>query len=112
MENTLFSISGELLYGFFEYYNEKFDFTSDVGSIRTGQTLDARTCQTYAKENKVSPGQWNTYILMEEPFDRSNAGRAVVRRDKFDIILKAFTEAYKYLKKGECWKRLLGCSKA
>ena len=83
-----------------------------MGSVRTGQTLDAKTCQTYAKEKKLSPGQWNTYILMEEPFDRSNAGRAVVRRDKFDIILKAFSEAYKYLKKGDGWKRLIGGSKA
>ena len=109
---TFLFFQGELLYEFFGYYNDRFDFANDVGSIRTGQTLDMKTCQAYAKANKVSPGQWNTYILMEEPFDRSNAGRAVVRREKFDIILKAFAEAYKYLKKGEGWKRLIGSSKA
>ena len=30
---------------------------------------------------------------MEEPFDRTNAGRAVVKRPQFDMILKAFRQA-------------------
>ena len=48
---------------------------------------------------------------MEEPFDRSNAGRAIVRRDKFDVILKELNEAHKNLKKGGSWKCLIGSSK-
>ena len=48
---------------------------------------------------------------MEEPFDRSNAGRAVVKRDKFDSILKAFAEAHKSLKKGESLKSIVGKTK-
>ena len=103
---------GELLYGFFEYYTNQFDFTNDVGSIRTGKKLNSADCQAYAKENKNSPGQWNAYILVEEPFDRSNAGRAVCRREKFDAILKAFAEAHKSLKKGENLKHLVGKTNA
>ena len=30
---------GDLLYGFFRYYNEDFDFTADCGSIRCGGRL-------------------------------------------------------------------------
>ena len=48
---------------------------------------------------------------MEEPFDRSNAGRAVVRRDKFDVILKELNEAHKSLKRGVNWKYLIRSSK-
>merc|ERR1712223_378888 len=103
---------GELLLEFFGYYNNEFDFAKDVGSIRTGKRLDVQTCQEYAKKNKTSPGQWTAYILMEEPFDRSNAGRAVVRRDKFDVILKEFNEAHKSLKKGINWKSLISSSKS
>ena len=64
--------------------------------------------QRYAKENKLSPGQWSAYILLEEPFDRTNAGRALCKRDKFDLILKAFSEAQNTLKNGGNLKTLLG----
>ena len=104
--NLPFSV-GELLLEFFGYYNNQFDFAKDVGSIRTGKRLDVQTCQEYAKKNKTSPGQWTAYILMEEPFDRSNAGRAVVKREKFDAILKSFFIAYKSLKKGDGLKTLI-----
>ena len=99
---------GELLYGFFEYYTKGFDFSNDVGSIRTGKKLNSTECHTRAKESKNSPGQWNAYILMEEPFDQSNAGRAICKRDKFDVILKAFEEAHNSLKKGEPLKSIVG----
>ena len=106
------NFTGELLFQFFEYYDSKFDFSNDVGSLRVGKILNVEVCHSYAKENKTSPGQWSAYILMEEPFDRSNAGRAVVRRDKFDLILKEFNEAHKSLKKGINWKSLISSSKS
>ena len=109
--NLPFSL-GELLLEFFGYYNNEFDFAKDVGSIRTGKRLDVQTCQEYAKKNKTSPGQWTAYILMEEPFDRSNAGRAVVKREKFDAILKTFFIAYKSLKKGDSLKNLIKTHKS
>ena len=105
---NIFSFVGELLYGFFEYYNKTFDFAKDVGSIRTGECLDSEACRAYAKETKNSPGQWSAYILIEEPFDRTNAGRAIVKRDKFDKILNAFADAHSSLKSGENLKKLLG----
>ena len=109
--NVPFSV-GELLLEFFGYYNNEFDFAKDVGSIRTGKRLDVQTCQEYAKKNKTSPGQWTAYILMEEPFDRSNAGRAVVKREKFDAILKTFFIAYKSMKKGDGLKTLIKTHKS
>jgi len=91
---------GELFFAFFEYYTKKFDFAVDVGSIRAGKTLTSSQCLEYAKKNKIGPGQWSAYILMEEPFDRSNAGRAICRRDKFDLILKAFDKGHEAVKNG------------
>ena len=38
---------GALLYGFFRYYNEYFDFASDCGSIRCGQRLYIGDCFRY-----------------------------------------------------------------
>ena len=99
------------MFEFFEYYDDRFDFSHDVGSIRVGKVIDSEVCHSFAKDNKASPGQWSAYILMEEPFDRSNAGRAVVRRDKFDAILKEFNEAHKNLRKGVNWKCFIRNSK-
>jgi len=90
-ENT--NSLGELFGEFFHYYNTKFDFARDVGSVRTGKRLDNRYCQDYARANDLSPKQWEAYICMEEPFDRTNAGRAVVKRPQFDIILEALKKA-------------------
>ena len=84
---------GEVIAGFFNYYANKFDFAKDVGSIRTGKTLDNRYCQDFARQNGHVVKQWDAHICMEEPFDRTNAGRATAKRDKFDLILKSFKEA-------------------
>ena len=35
---------GSLLYGFFKYYNEVFDFTADCGSIRCASRLPIEYC--------------------------------------------------------------------
>lgn len=90
---------GQLLKSFFVYYNDRFDFTRDAGSIREGKVIPINDCQTYARVNKLIPGQWDAYICMEEPFERTNAGRAVVRRERFDIILAELKTAHKKIKK-------------
>ena len=43
--------------------------------------------------------QWDAHICMEEPFDRTNAGRAVVKRPQFEMILKALRQADKDVNK-------------
>ena len=35
---------GDLLYGFFRYYNEVFDFTADCGSVRSAGRLAIEDC--------------------------------------------------------------------
>ena len=35
---------------------------------------------------KLSPGQWRAHMLLEEPFDRTNAARAVCNEAQFDKI--------------------------
>ena len=45
--------SGELLTMFFFYYADTFDFTRDVGSVRTGKVLRINDCEAFARENKV-----------------------------------------------------------
>lgn len=93
---------GALLYGFFRYYNEYFDFASDCGSIRCGQRLYIGDCFSYSKDRKDNPRQWDAYVCMEEPFVRINTGRAVIQRVKFDKILAAFERAQRILYKNMC----------
>ena len=93
--------------GFFSYYKDDFDFSRDVASPRAGCKLDISSCQSLAKENKNSPGQWDAYVCIEEPFDRTNAGRAICKRDKFDLILDAFNFAHDLLKTGTNLKTFL-----
>ena len=56
---------------------------------------------------QLGPRQWEAYICMEEPFDRTNAGRAIIRREKFDLILNAFKSAAKKIRKGGGLAKLL-----
>jgi hypothetical protein len=37
---------------------------------------------------------------MEEPFERTNAGRAIIRRERFEDILAAFRDAEKKVHNG------------
>ena len=55
----------------------------------------SRFCQEHARSVDNSPKQWDAHICMEEPFDRTNAGRAVVKRPQFEMILKSFRQADK-----------------
>jgi len=79
---------------FFKYYNNTayFDPQRDVGSIRCGSILDAADCERFARISKLSPGQWSARLLMEEPFDRTNAARAVCNDEKWRLV-KATLEA-------------------
>jgi hypothetical protein len=60
-----------------------------VASVRCGATLDRDACERHARANKLSPGQWSARILLEEPFDRTNAARAVCNDQKWGLILEA-----------------------
>jgi len=83
---------GELLIGFFKYYTDrgKFDTHRDVGSIRCGSTLNALDCEDFARMNKLAPGQWKAHLLMEEPFDRTNAARAVCNAERWRRVRATF----------------------
>jgi len=83
---------GELLCGFFSYYaggRNSFDPRTDVASVRCGMVLDQRDCEDYARLHKLGQGQWSARILLEEPFDRTNAARAVCSDQKWAIIMEA-----------------------
>jgi hypothetical protein len=41
---------------------------------------------TFIYPFQVSPRQWEAYVCMEEPFERTNAGRAIINREKFDQV--------------------------
>ena len=93
---------GALLYGFFQYYNEQWDFAADCGSVRRGTRMQIGECYEYSKEKRDNPRQWEAYVCMEEPFNRSNTGRAVIQRVKFDQILSAFGGAQNVLYQKMC----------
>ena len=97
---------GSLFKAFFEYYNE-FNFTADCGSVRQGRVLSIAGCHRRAQETRTSPGQWNAYICVEEPFELTNAGRAIIKRPQFDKILNAFRQAKKKLRQKPCFTYLL-----
>jgi hypothetical protein len=69
--------------------------------VRWGRRLSNRECETYARENHIGPGQWRAYVCVEEPFDRTNACRAVIKRNKFDDILESFSETNEIFRKKE-----------
>jgi len=90
---------GELFADFINYYANEFDPVRDVGSVRKGRILDAEDCVRFAKDNKLAPGQWNAKLLMEEPFDRTNAARSVINLDKWKDVSAVFVETRKMLQR-------------
>ncbi len=76
--------------GFFEYVADRLDFSNDVPSVRTGSLLTNSYCENFARRHGMPPRQWTAYVCVEEPFDRTNAARAVVQRVPFDVILREF----------------------
>jgi len=91
---------GELFFGFFRWYGEDFNFSHDVGSVRCGSIMDASICERFARENKIGPGQWTARLLMEEPFDRTNAARAVCNDAKWNMVKRAFQATLKNMENG------------
>jgi hypothetical protein len=69
------------------------DFSRDVPSVRAGALLSNRRCEAFARAHSMPAGQWNAHICVEEPFDRSNAARAVCKREAFDDILREVRNA-------------------
>jgi len=83
---------GQLFVKFFQYFTDgnRFDTREDVASVRTGQVLRAGDCERFARLQKLGPGQWSARILVEEPFERTNAARAVCSDEKWDLITSVF----------------------
>lgn len=94
---------GELLVGFFRYYTDtgSFNPNMDVGSIRCGSVLTAGDCERFARLHKLGPGQWSARLLMEEPFDRTNAARAVCSDQKWDLIASTLEATYAKIQRSE-----------
>ena len=96
---------GQLFAGFMRHYDRNFDFTADVASVRTGKILTnvECTCKVHVKYVKWKvckackvrsrPKDWNAYVCVEDPLDRSNVGRTVRRREHFDRILHCLDTA-------------------
>ena len=68
--SILFSISFHFLYLYC-----RFDPCYDVGSVRTGRVLRGEDCERFARINKLSQEHWTKRLLVEEPFERTNAAR-------------------------------------
>lgn len=98
---------GQLFAGFMQHYDRNFDFTADVASVRTGRILNNAECAAHARSVKLGPGQWRAYVCVEEPFERSNAARAVCRRDSFDDILYCLDKANRFGNLGK--RELFNC---
>ncbi len=98
--------AGSLFLGFFDHLATRLDFSNDVPSVRLGRLLTNHECESFARRHDMSPRQWTAYVCVEEPFERSNAARAVVRRDAFDRILWAARSAKQALGRGAAFYEL------
>uniref|UniRef100_A0AC35U9T9 PAP-associated domain-containing protein n=1 Tax=Rhabditophanes sp. KR3021 TaxID=114890 RepID=A0AC35U9T9_9BILA len=76
---------GELLIGFFHYYNT-FDFNTLAISIRNGGTVQRYGCI------HDDPMQYRLFI--EEPFDHKNTARCITEKDNWQHIKRLFKEAF------------------
>jgi len=83
---------GKLFVGFFKYYTtpNRFNTHRDVASVREGGKLRREDCEHYSREMRTGPGQWSAHLLIEEPFDRTNAARAVCSLEKWNLIKAVF----------------------
>nr|ALS04397.1 poly(A) RNA polymerase gld-2-like protein A [Acartia pacifica] len=98
-ENT--QSTGSLLAGFFRHYARNFDPDRDVASVRLGKLLSIRECEDYARRAKKSPGQWRARLCLEEPFDRTNAARAVCSDEQFRRICYHFKKTSDFLERNK-----------
>jgi len=94
---------GELLVGFFRWYSVSglFDPRRDVGSVRCGSLLAAADCERFAREQKSGPGQWSARLLIEEPFDRTNAARAVCNDEKWAMVQHVFKKTHQRIEQSK-----------
>uniref|UniRef100_A0AC35UGB8 PAP-associated domain-containing protein n=1 Tax=Rhabditophanes sp. KR3021 TaxID=114890 RepID=A0AC35UGB8_9BILA len=76
---------GELLIGFFHYYNT-FDFNTLAISIRKGGTIERYRCM------HDDPMQYRLFI--EEPFDHKNTARSITEKNNWQHIKRLFKEAF------------------
>uniref|UniRef100_A0AC35UFY2 PAP-associated domain-containing protein n=1 Tax=Rhabditophanes sp. KR3021 TaxID=114890 RepID=A0AC35UFY2_9BILA len=75
---------GELLIGFFHYYNA-FDFNNLAISIRCGGTMKRYGCI------HDDPMQYRLFI--EEPFDHKNTARCLTEKDNWEHVKRLFRDA-------------------
>uniref|UniRef100_A0A3Q3XDN5 polynucleotide adenylyltransferase n=1 Tax=Mola mola TaxID=94237 RepID=A0A3Q3XDN5_MOLML len=78
---------GELLLGFLKYYATYFSWDKQVISVREARTFPKPYYQEWRKK----------YICVEEPFERTNAARAVHEKNKFEAIKAQFAESCRIL---------------
>lgn len=90
----------ELFKGFLEYYSEQFNFDEWAISVRLGQVILKKICRVYTSPSNC-PNDWN-YLAVEEPYERTNAARAVHDPLVFANILKVFRESNVRMKSGMC----------
>ncbi|GFY55794.1 poly(A) RNA polymerase gld-2 homolog A [Trichonephila inaurata madagascariensis] len=87
---------GSLLFGFFDYYSDKFDFSKDVISVRLGCKLQKQVAMNF-RSTKNKRGHWK-FICIEEPFNRTNTACAVYDQASFNRIMSAFKTTWLHLK--------------
>jgi len=97
----------ELFLGFLNYYAFKFNYTTDVISIRQGAIMSKEVAKEFLSSKNTST-QWR-YICCEEPFDRTNTARSVSDHDSFTRIINVFKESYYKLKQSQNLLSILKC---
>ncbi|XP_077418389.1 poly(A) RNA polymerase GLD2 isoform X2 [Vanacampus margaritifer] len=80
---------GTLLLGFLRYYATEFSWKKNVISVRAGKALP--------RHNHL---KWkDKFICVEEPFERKNVARAVLKHEKFNYIKSQFIESWLTLRR-------------
>ncbi|XP_013063605.2 poly(A) RNA polymerase GLD2-like [Biomphalaria glabrata] len=92
---------GELFLGFLNYYANRFDYNTQVISVRLGKAIHRREVN-----DSNNSGQWK-FLNIEEPFDKSNTARSVFDYHVFQRILRVFKVSYNTLEKSRNVKDIL-----
>lgn len=88
----------QLIKALFRYYGYVFSYDQHVISVREGKVLD-RT--QFLRPNSTSEDMnfaWNSYLCIEEPFNRTNTSRSVHDKEVFDRIIDLFRTSSNALK--------------